>query len=422
MDVRWKHLLLVAAILFGGSLAASEVSAQTRIYDWPSDQYPVLMVKKGTLLFVDKDKKVSRAYSWRAENGGEVGRTVYVVDVNQEGGPEIVGSGTPTFVLNTDSNAIWAHKEGCEQLIVANFVADDKLDMMCNNGKELKVYTYDGQFVWSLSLGRRIEYCRAGDWNGDLMADLECKYRGRSTYARVESDGSVIQAEVDEHEIDKDQLEIGEVSPSPASLLEGKQHFDLDGDGHPDERINADGNAVVIGSKAKDKALARVELDGEAQTAVVKDVDGDGKKEIYVATSKTLYVIGPDGKKIGDYPTSARRYDRSPLAELKSVYANGFGENNEKAQKTVDELQDKLSRCYADRVRRNPFAGTGQMLLQVAVDEKGGVKKVNKVHTDITDKDILECAKSALERGDYPKAKGSGSINVNINYTFVDKP
>ncbi|MGM0555448.1 MAG: AgmX/PglI C-terminal domain-containing protein [Myxococcota bacterium] len=414
--------LLALLIATGFFLVGQSAFAQTDIYDWPSSEYPVVVSSNGNLIFIDNKGEPKRAYDWKAQKRGEREKAVYFVNMDKDGGPEIVGAGTPTFVLNQDANAIWSHKDGCDQAIVADFVADDKLDIMCNNGRELKVYTYDGQFVWSLGLNRRIEHCRAGDWNGDLKADLECSYRGSSELARIDAEGELIDGEASKQEIPDDANSLDEVSPAGKSMLDGKEHFDLDGDGNADERLTADGKAVVIGSKAKSKALARIELGGEAVGAVVKRM-GDAGTHAFVVTDDKIVVIGPDAKKKAEYSTDANRYKRSPLAELKSVYANDFGEgNNQKAQDAVTAVQDKLSACYGSRVRSNPFAGTGKMLLQVSVDDKGNVKSVNRVHADITDKSILNCAMNALERADYPNAEGgNGSINVNINYTFVDE-
>jgi hypothetical protein len=416
------QILIVALLAAAGLLLASPASAQTDIYDWPSSEYPVVVSNNGNLIFIDKEGKPTRAYDWKAQKRGERDKAVYFVNMDKDGGPEIVGSGTPTFVLNQDANAIWAHKEGCDQAIVSDFVADDKLDIMCNNGRELKVYTYDGQFVWSLGLNRRIESCRAGDWNGDLKSDLECSYRGSSQLARIDAEGKLIDGEADKQEIPDDANDLDEFAPAGKSVIEGKEHFDLDGDGNADERLTADGDAIVVGSKAKSKALARIELGGEAVGAVVKKM-GDAGTHAFVVTEDKIVVIGPDAKKKAEYSVDADRYKRSPLAELKSVYANNFGEgNNQKAQDAVTAVQDKLSACYGSRVRSNPFAGTGKMLLQVSVDDKGNVKNVNRVHADITDNSILNCAKKALQRADYPAAEGgNGSINVNINYTFVDE-
>ena len=412
--------LIAAVVVVLAAGVASTAAAQTQVYDWADSNMPALVKNDSGLIFITKDKRPHRVYRWDADNEPKGAQTVYIVDLDKTGSFEIVGTGKPTFALQSNSDPMWALKKGCDQTILADFVADDKLDLLCNNGRTMKVYTYDGQFVWEVGLGRRIAHCRAGDYNGDLKADLDCKYRSGGKWARVESTGDVLQKEMDGPEIDEDAIDLDEASPTGDDLLAGKTHFDLDGDGAADERITAEGKALVIGSKARDKAIGRVELDGKAEAGLVKDLDGDGKKEIVAVTEKTIFILSHDGKKKKSYPASANKFDRVPFAKLNSVYANNF-EDNAKAQKVVDGLQDKLSQCYAKQVRRNQFAGTGQLILQVNVSEKGKVSGVNKIHTDLADDSIVKCAKKVLKRGDFPKATGTGSINVNMKYTFLDE-
>jgi hypothetical protein len=416
-----RHPVLLTLLVVSILGLATSASAETNVYDWTDSDMPVLVVNDSGLIFITKEKKPQRVYTWKAGNEGEGFKDVYLVDLDGDGSSEIVGAGKPTFVLKTNSDPMWQLEKGCDQTIVADFVADDKLDVLCQNSREMKMYTHDGQFVWELSLGRRVEHCRAGDHNGDLKADLECKFRGMSKWARVDAAGEVLANEISEPEISEGGVELNEASASSKELLSGKEHMDLDGDGNADERLTADGNALVIGSKAKDTAIGRVELDGKAQAGLVKDIDGDGKKDIVVVTDKSIFLISHDGKSSEKFSASANTYKRKPFAELNSVYANGF-EDDAAAQQTVNELQGKLSQCYASRIRNSKFTGTGQLILQVNVDEKGKVKGVNKVHSAINDKKVESCAEKVLKKGDFPKAEGgSGSVNVNMKYTFRDE-
>lgn len=384
------RLVLIAFCLLASMAVAATASAQTKVYDWPDSDAPVLVRNGSGLVFITNQKRPHRVYTWKERNDGDDFDTVYLVDTDKDGNPEVVGAGRPTFVLHTNSDPMWQLEKGCDQTIVADFVADDKLDVLCNNRKTMKVYTYDGQFVWELSLGRRVDHCRAGDYNGDLKADLECKYRGSSKWARVDAGGEVLEKSLDSPEISKGGVELDEVSPAEIS-------------------------------DALKKAAAKAKLDGELKGGVIKDLDGDGKKETVAVTDKTIYVIGADGKKVDKYPASAKKYDRKPFAKLNSVYANNFSDNA-KAQKVVNDLQGKLSKCYASRVRRNKFTGTGQLILMVNVNDKGKVTGVNKVHSGINDKKVESCAQKVLKRGDFPKAEGgSGTVNVNMKYTFRDE-
>ena len=52
-----------------------------------------------------------------------------------------------TFVIGGDAAPRWFDKKGCKQGVLADIVADSKLDIACHDGKELKVLTFDNQFV-----------------------------------------------------------------------------------------------------------------------------------------------------------------------------------------------------------------------------------------------------------------------------------
>jgi hypothetical protein len=382
--------LVLAA--FAVSMAAAPAAAETRVYDWPDDEMPVVVQNDDGLIFLSKQKKPWRAYAWDQENAGEGFDTVYLVDLDKDGSPEVVGAGEPMFLLQSNSDPMWLLEEGCKQTIIADFVTNDKLDIVCNDGRKLRAYTYDGQFAWELSLGKRIEACRVGDHSGDLKADLECKYRGSNKWARIDSSGKVLTKSTDTPEIPEGGADLDLVAPAD--------------------------------SKSSAKIVpAGVELDGKALAALAKDLDGDGKNEIVAVTEKSIYVMSEDGKEVKKYPASADDYTRKPLAKLNNVYANHFADDK-KAGEVVKGLQDSLSKCYASRVRANQFAGTGLLILKVQVDHKGETTDVSTVHSGINDSKIEKCAQKALKRGDYPKAeseKTPATINVNMEYTFWDE-
>ncbi|QDG51863.1 VCBS repeat-containing protein [Persicimonas caeni] len=383
-----RYSVLVPSLLLALGVSAS-ASAESKVYNWPDSDMPVLVENDSGLIFITNEKRPHRVYTWKARNDGDADN-LYLVDLDGDQSYEVVGAGKPTFVLKTNSDPMWQLEKGCDQTIVADFVADDKLDLLCQNSKAMKVYTYDGQFVWELSLGRRIDHCRAGDYNGDLKADLECKYRGMNKWARIDAAGEVLAKELAEPEIAEDAVDLSEASP-------------------------------VELSDAVKKAAKGAEIDGEVQAGLQKDLDGDGKTETVAVTDKSIFIISADGKTKEKFAASAKKYSRKPFAKLNSVYANNFADN-QKAQEVVNGLQDKLSKCYASRVRRNRFTGTGQLILTVNVNEKGKVSAVNKLHSAINDKKVENCAKKVLKRGDFPKAEGgTGTINVNMKYTFRDE-
>ncbi len=389
------------------------------LYDWPSKEVPALVVDGDEVFFIGKDKTVYRTFSWKGAKDKD-SRSTVLADMNADGNSDLVGAGRPTFVLNQDADPIWFDKKGCSHVAVADVAADEKRDIVCVKGRDVNVYTFDGQLIWSASVGARFDYCQAGDINGDLKADVECKHRGSKKYSRFDgTNGEALAA----------GTEGSEVTPSPTdgpdpigkSSLNGSESFDLNGDGTAEETAKAvDDKAVVIQSRSKKKAIARLET-GKPIAVLVKDLDADKKPEVIALGEKGIFVVTDGGAKVNEFSLSSRKYKRVPVAELKSVYANGF-EDDAAAAKSVEALNDKLAKCYASQVRRNQFAGQGLVILEVKVDGKGKVKDVGLTHTELADKRVVKCAQRVLKRGDYPKSKADQSIvNVRMYYTFRDQ-
>ncbi len=410
--------------LLGAATAGAE---QNHLYDWSSSEAPVLVETDQGLIFLGQDREPWRAYQWNRA-GGEKQEGSFMVDMDDDGETEIVGAGDPTFKLDQNSNPDWSLEEGCDQVIVANFAADDKLDVMCKSGSEIAIYTHDRQKIWSGDMGVNLEWCRAGDINGDLQNDLECKYRGRDTYVRIDSEGEILASESKETEIPDDAVDLAEPSPVGETVLNGEREFDLNGDGTAEETLKADGQAVVIQSRSKDKAVARMELDGEPKTAIIKDLDGKGTPEIVVLTGSNIVVANGKGEKLGTYSSDASDYSRYPVASLDSVYARGFKETKQ-AQKTVKDAKAELAECYERRVRGTLVVGIGQVIWKVYVDGDGKVSGTEKMHSSLNDDQIEKCALDVLEGLDYPAAKSSkdkegeakGTLNITLKFTFADE-
>jgi hypothetical protein len=418
MEVEMRTMLTIgcaAAVL----LAANSASGQD-LYDWPNSEVPAVVHDGGGLFFIGKDKTVWRVYKWRASSGDKK-KAAFLTDIDGDSKADVVGAGKPTFALDHDSNPIWFHSGGCDQVLVSDFAADDKKDILCLNGKTLELRTWDWQMVWKISIGRRFDWCQAGDVNGDLKSDAECKQRGSKKYTRIDgSSGELLGADAETSEVANP--DVPGIDPVDAkTILAGKKEFDLDGDGTAEESLLADGNAVAIRSRSKKSGLGRIEMSGKPTAALVKDLDGDKKPDVVVVSSKEIAIWSAGQKKPSKFPLSTSSYKRQPVANLQSVYANNF-EDNAKAQKAVKDLNDKLANCYASQVRRNQFAGVGRTLLEVKVDKKGKVTDVAKHHSSVADKKVVSCAQNVLKKGDFPKATAdSASVNVTLQYTFRDE-
>jgi hypothetical protein len=278
-------------------------------------------------------------------------------------------------------------------------------------------------------MGVRLDYCQADDVNGDLKQDLECKLGGRESVVRVDGTGKILAQSTKKRKINRDGPDLEEAKPVGAGILKGEQEFDLNGDGTAEESLKADGEALVIQSRSKKKAVARMELGGEAKAALVKDLDGKENPEIVVLTDDEIHVFDAKGEKLGSYDADAGNYKRYPVAELDSVYARKFADNK-KATKAVKDAQKELSQCYERRVKGNLFVGIGQVIMKVYVDEKGKVVEVEKMHSAISDKKVENCARGILEDLEYGKFKKPddkddtdtrATVNIVMKFTFADK-
>lgn len=408
--------IAAAASLFA---FAQNASAQD-VYAWPDKSTPVVVHNESGIFFVGKDKTVWRAYTWKQADGDK-SEPLHVIDLDKDGKLEVVGAGRPTFVLKSNSDPIWYDSKGCDQVLTGDFAADDKADLVCLRGKKVRMLTHDGQMVWEVSIGKSYDWCRGGDVNGDLKKDIECKIRGRKSYARFDgTTGEVLTPGSDDEQV----TESGEspIQPMGKDSIEGKTTFDLNGDGTAEESFLADGNAFAIRSRSSKTALGRVEMKGAPVAIHAVDLDGDKKLDIVAVSDKEIVITDAAGKETKSFSTNAKSYKRTPVAQLDSVYANGFADDAA-AKKGVEAVNAKLDKCYASAVRKNQFAGTGRSLLKIDVDEKGKVKSAQKLHSDLADGGVVKCAQKVLEKADYGKAAegGTGTVNVTLTYTFRSK-
>lgn len=413
---RLTGILAGAAVLLSASAAAAQ---DLKLYDWPHADAPVMVSTKNGVLFLGKDGAPLRAYSWKAKNAKKLPR-LFITDIDRDGQPDLLGAGKPTFAIASNSNPMWFQSKGCAQTVLGDFIADTKLDVACISGSQIKVYSHDNQFAWSINLGRGIKTCYAGDVSGDNKSDLECTLRGTKKIARVGGDGSLLTSEAEDTQVDPDAPPFEMFADIGQGALDSKT-FDFNKDGTPEEFLKVDNNLISVVSKSSPKALFTFNAKAPPIAAIVKDLDGDGNLEIVALSKKALVVAHPAKKKEAAYSLNTRKYKRKPLAELRSVYANNFTDDDA-ARASVDAVQPSLSKCYAGRAKKSGFTGSGQLLLQADVNDKGKVVKTSKIHSEIADKKVVSCALKALSKLKAPKAaKGANAIiNITIVFTFRD--
>jgi hypothetical protein len=392
------------------------MAQDVRLYDWPDAEHPLLIESADGLLFLHADGRPGRAYAWRG-NSGKNNPRVIVTDMDRNGGPEVIGAGKPTFMLGTNADPVWFNDKGCAHVAIADVVADTKLDVVCVNGRDVKVYTHDNQFAWGITLPRAVDTCRVGDLNGDAKADLECQYKGGKTMARLDASGKPIDLDAKEYQIPEDATPYS-AWPTTGTTMSGAQaSVTLRG---AEASVQHDGGKLLISTSGP--VIAIDSKDAPQLIHVVKL--GPEKQEHVVAiTKKELIVISADGKRVERSPLAASRYKRKPLAELRTIYANGFADSAA-AQESVRALQAPLSACYASQAKQGSFTGSGQLILTVRVSADGKIAGVDRVHSEIADARVVKCAMDTLKKVK-PPATVEGrdaTMNITMTFTFRDQP
>lgn len=413
MNKRFIAALGLCALLAPVTASAQDVA----LYELPDANHPLLITSGDGLVFLHADGKPGRAYAWKALKGSA---GLIITDMDKTGGPEIVGAGKPTFMLSSGADPAWFLEKGCAHVTIADMVGDNKLDIACINGKDVKVYTHDLQFAWGATLARALDTCRAGDINGDLKADLECKNKGAKTLSIIDATGKIIDPEAKAGQIAEDAGEGFERASTAGVRVEGSSAMiDVDGDGKEDN-VQHDAGKLLVSTAGP---VVAVDLKDAPQVLYVRDFGGDKVMELVVVTKKEILVISADGKRIERSPLAASRYKRKPIAELRAIYGNGFADNNAAAE-AVRAVQAPLSACYASQAKQGSFTGSGQLIL--AVRATGGkVVGVDKVHSEIADAKVVKCAMDTLKKLKAPAsaAEGAeGTINVTMTFSFRDQP
>lgn len=416
---KWILGGVVAAVLGVGSVASAE-EGEWALYDWPSEAAPVLVATSSGLIFLSEEGEPFRAYSWR-RNSGDQDQAVRLIDVDGDGQPNIVGSGRPTFVLQASGEPVFNLEAGCQQVLLGRMTGARGNDVVCVRQREVRAYTGDGQFAWSVEPGRNLEFCRTGDVSGNGRDDVECKYRGRDSYLRVGNDGAILEESGERSLLEDSARTFRYFGAVGEGVWTGEERFDIDGDGQATESLHVEDGSLVIRKSGAEEPVATIEIGGTLQAAAVKDLDGEGALTVVALSDRGLYVITEGGQEVERYGVDASRYRRVPYADLISVYARGFGESDEDARQAVRDLQDRISQCYGQRLRSNAFAGSGRQMLQVTVDGEGSVS-VQQTASQVGDRQVETCARQALEGGGYPAAdEDTATINVNIMFTFRDE-
>lgn len=417
-----KTIKVLTATALAVSMVVGSISTvwagETSLYDWPAEDAPVLVKNDSGVVLIGTDKTPLRALSWDA-NDGDHDQPVRLVDLRDDGSPNIVGSGSPSFVTDASGEPLFSFEDGCRQLVVSDIVQGTNLDVICVNSGQIRVYTDRGRFAWSVSPGRNVDYCLAGDLTGDARNDLECAYRGGNQFLRVSHSGEVLVTGAENQNLEGATEDLDEFPASADEVWTGERRID---GGDAKFTVEIEEGTLTIEREGQEEAVSEIDFGETPLASVVKDLDGDGAQEVVLASASRIYVISDGGETIEDFSADAGDYRRVPDAELASVYANGFGEADADAREAIEDIQDQLTECYADRLRAAPFAGSGRQVMQVFVGEDGDVQQVQKRQSAVGDDEIEDCAVQVVEAVSYPAAEeGRAMVNITVVFTFRDE-
>ncbi len=418
-----------AGALFSGLLlmaVASTVQAQVlELHAIDSERGKMLVaVHANGVVFIDA-KKGEGFRAFKAKRKAMRGFTpdwFIVRDVDSNNELDIINTGQPPFLVTAGGNPIYSIPKGCDQFHVADFTADKSQDILCRKKSTFEVYSYDGQKLWQYKIqGLKLGLCNFGDANGDLKEDIECS-SGKGKFFRLSGNGEEIGRNYASASLDPPADDTPGYVTSVANYLKGNELFDLNGDGTKEEWVKLDGTALVVGTKASPKAIARHET-GVITSIVVDDLDGDGKLEIAAGSKDSVYLIDDKGKLTATIKANPSKLKRKPSVTVQSINANGLEDESDATNvAAIEKHSKKLSACYAGNVKKNPFTRVGRMIWNLNVDKAGKVSKVERLHSDLSDKKVEGCFSKVLKKITFSKGKSpDSSVTATFEFGFLDQ-
>jgi hypothetical protein len=385
----------------------------------------VIAVTANGITFLDLQGQNFRAFkSARSVMKGSTPDWFILRDVDSNGSVDVVGVGKPSFVVSSDAEPIYQIAQGCDQFHLADFTADRASDILCRKGAGMEMFTYDGQKLWSYKIqGTTLELCSFGDVNGDSKSDIECKVKGKELYLRLTGSGEELGRAFDGHLLEGEGEDDNPgYADKVANYLKGEEVFDLNGDGTAEEWVKMDGGALVIGSRSKPAGLARHDT-GPIFSVLVEDLNRDGKVELIAGGAGKVFFFDAEGKLKATAKADPRALKRSADARITGLNANGLEQDDEASVRPpLEKALSTLTGCYAGNVQRDPFAKVGRTIWSLSINDKGGVSKVDRLHSDLNDKNVEGCLVKALQKVSFPAGKDPGaSVTVTLQFGFLDQ-
>ncbi len=338
---------------------------------------------------------------------------LWVDDIDNDRADEIVGAGSPSFVIEANGDPVWGMRD-CTQFFLGDFIDSSNQEVFCRRASEMEVRSNDGQeyFRWS-GRGYTIGDCYADDYDGDGQLEVNCALGGDSLlsfdleFAEPEEVDQPV-APATQRGVDRSR---SQAAASGTALRVGARSITL---GY------AGGSILVSADGAQ---IAAVPVSSPAiYSAAAADLDRDGTPEIYVGGVDAVYVLGADGALLHTVAANPDTTRRDARVSIRSATANGLENSDRDAiRAVVDGSMDRLTSCYSNRMGADQFTRVGEMLWELTVGSSGSVSDTNKRHSSLRNSELDSCVGGVLEDLRFsPATDGSGIVNVTLEFDFVD--
>ncbi len=410
-------LALAASAAPRGAWAGPNTVDRLFTVDTGKARFVLASAPKGLVLF-DSKLDVYRIYRYSPMKGRA---RVLVVDLDNDGSPEFIGVGKPSFGLDSTGNPVWDYPEGCSELGVGDLLGTPEKEVACIHGRTLSVLAYDGTVLWEAVIrgGKMTGLAVAMLDTDDGKDDLEFLV-GKKIW-RYKGDGTVLGENFEERKA-QPRDEWAEQAEAMKAVMSGQETFDLDGDGTAEESIVVDGAKLVIKSKGKDKPMGEYTFPaGKILSAAVGQLTDDGKPVVALGGDGMVAFVGPDGKAIREVRIDFRKARRKPKVEYVGVNAMGFADRKGPIG-LFDEHLPQIAACYAKRHKAYALTRQGKTLFKFDIGPKGKVKGHEIAYSTLNDPKVNGCIVKVVKRWKFPAPTEPGAhVTADLLFTWTDR-
>lgn len=385
----------------------------------PSDRPMVLAASDRGVVLIGQDHQVFRAFHHdQTAREGVSQPFLWVEDIDGDRQDEIVGAGSPSFVIESNGDPQWGVLDGCTQYFIGDFIDDRNTEVFCRGANTMRVWSHDGQpwYEWS-GRGYSIGDCYADDFDSDRKMEVACALtNGNHLQFDIEFDSPEERDGAAPEVVNR-----GGVNPQRvAQQASGERAVTM---GAREVSVGFSGSAIQITAEGAPIASIPVRA-GAIHSALSADLDNDGSAELYIGATDEVYVISGEGTLLATIPANPAVMRRDARVELGSATANGLENSDREAvSAVVGGAMDDLRQCYSSRMGADQFTRVGRMLYQLSVDGSGRVSDSRKLHSDLASDALEGCVVDELEGLRFsPATGGTGTVSVTLQFDFVDRP